>query len=78
MQDGNGVSDFDGLRSAMRWRPEAILVYAFDLMHLDGAGIQQEPLSVRRSTLKFLVGGDAESRIQFGDEFHGDGAANRL
>jgi ATP-dependent DNA ligase len=58
----------------MRWRPESIILYAFDLMHLDGADLRRETLSLRRSVLKVLVGTDAESRIQFSQEFHRDGA----
>jgi ATP-dependent DNA ligase len=38
---------------------------AFDQMHLDGADIRQQPLSVRRSMLKALIGADEESRVQF-------------
>ena len=74
VQNGAGASDFDSLNSAMRWRPESIILYAFDLMHLDGADLRRETLSLRRSILKVLVGNDAESRIQFSEEFHGDGA----
>jgi bifunctional non-homologous end joining protein LigD len=74
IQDGNGVSDFEGLSSAMRWRPHSIILYAFDLMHLDGADLRRQTLSVRRSILKALIGGDDESRIQFSEEFQGDGA----
>jgi bifunctional non-homologous end joining protein LigD len=75
VQDDNGASDFDSLNSAMRWRPESIILYAFDLMHLDGADLRREPLSLRRSVLKVLIGTDAESRIQFSEAFVGDGAA---
>ena len=75
VQDGNGVSDFEGLSSAMWRRPHSIILYAFDLMHLDGADLRQQALAVRRSLLQALIGIDEESRIQFSDEFHGDGAA---
>jgi bifunctional non-homologous end joining protein LigD len=74
VQDGNGASDFDSLNSALRWRPESIILYAFDLMHLDGVDIRREPLSLRRSVLKVLIGCDEESRIQFSEEWLGDGA----
>jgi bifunctional non-homologous end joining protein LigD len=74
VQDGSGASDFDSLNSAMRWRPESIILYAFDLMHLDGADLRREALSLRRSVLKVLVGNDDESRIQFSEAFVGDGA----
>jgi bifunctional non-homologous end joining protein LigD len=74
VQDGNDISDFDALRPAMRWRPESIILYAFDLMHLNGRDLRQQALSERREILKALVGRDDESHIQFSDEFHGDGA----
>jgi bifunctional non-homologous end joining protein LigD len=75
IQDENGVSDFEALGSALRRCPHAIMFYAFDLMHLNGRDLRQEPLSQRRWLLQGLVGKDDESRIQFSEEFHGDGAA---
>jgi bifunctional non-homologous end joining protein LigD len=75
VQNGNGASDFEGLSSAMRRQPHSIILYAFDLLHLDGKDLRQETLSDRRAKLKNLVGVDAESRIQFSEEFNGDGAA---
>jgi bifunctional non-homologous end joining protein LigD len=69
VQDGNGASDFEALQSDMRWRPDSIFLYAFDLMHLNGTDLRQQTLSVRRSILKALLGSDEESRIQFSDEF---------
>ena len=51
------------------------ILYAFDLLHLDGKDLRQQALSERRAELKHLVGSNAESRIQFSDEFDGDGAA---
>jgi bifunctional non-homologous end joining protein LigD len=74
VQDGDGASDFDLLNSAMRWRPESIVLYAFDLMHLDGVDLRRQFLSVRRSLLKRLIRDDEESRIQFSEDFGGDGA----
>jgi bifunctional non-homologous end joining protein LigD len=75
VQDGNGVSDFEALSSAMQWRPHSIILYAFDLMHLDGKDLRQQALSERRSILKALLGSDDESRIQFSEEFVGDADA---
>ena len=75
VQDGDGASDFDSLNSAMRWRPESIILYAFDLMHLDGKNLRQRALADRRSILKVLLRSDEESHIQFSEEFVGDGAA---
>ena len=75
VQDGSGASDFEALSSAMRWRPQSIILYAFDLMHLSGRDLRQQVLSERRAILKALLGSDEASRIQFSDEFHGDSAA---
>jgi len=75
VQDGDGRSDFESLQSAIRVRPYSIVLYAFDLLHLDGKDLRQQTLSERRALLKRLVGDDSESRIQFSDEFDGDGAA---
>jgi bifunctional non-homologous end joining protein LigD len=75
VQNGNGASDFQALSSAMRRQPHSIILYAFDLLHLDGKDLRQETLCERRAVLKHLVGSDADSRIQFSDEFDGDGAA---
>jgi ATP-dependent DNA ligase len=59
------VSDFEALASAMRCHAHSIILYAFDLMHLDGTDLRQQSLSVRRSILKGLIGEDQESRLQF-------------
>jgi bifunctional non-homologous end joining protein LigD len=75
VQDAKGASDFEALQSAMRWRPHTVILYAFDLMHLDGKDVRHQALSVRRLILKALIGSDEESRIQFSEEFRGDGAA---
>jgi ATP dependent DNA ligase-like protein len=75
VQDGNGASDFEALGSALRQRPHSIILYGFDLLHLDGKDLRQQTLIERRARLKGLLGTDERSRIQFSDEFDGDGAA---
>ena len=59
----------------MRWKPQSIILYAFDLLHLDGTDLRQQTLLERRALLKALIGNDADNRIQFSDEFDGDGHA---
>ena len=59
----------------MRRQPHSIVLYAFDLLHLDGKDLRQQTLMERRASLKHLVGADDQSRIQFSDEFDGDGDA---
>ena len=75
VQNGDGASDFEALRSAMRWKPQSIILYAFDLLHLDGKDLRQQTLIERRANLKALIGNDTDNRIQFSDEFDGDGHA---
>jgi bifunctional non-homologous end joining protein LigD len=75
VQDSNGVSHFEALQSAIWSRSPNIILYAFDLLHFDGHDMKHRSLIERRSFLKRLVGADAESRIQFSEEFTGDGAA---
>jgi bifunctional non-homologous end joining protein LigD len=73
VQDSNGASDFGSLRSAMRRRSNEIILYAFDLLDLNGIDFRRKTLLERRTKLRWLVGVDAESRIQFSEEFEGDG-----
>ena len=73
VQNGDGASDFEALSSAMRRQPHSIILYAFDLLHLDGRDLRQQALIERRASLKTLLGADERSRIQFSDEFDGDG-----
>ena len=71
VQDEYGRSDFESLQSAMKTRPHSIILYAFDLLHLDGKDLRQHTLVQRREKLNALVGDSTESRIQFSDEFAG-------
>jgi bifunctional non-homologous end joining protein LigD len=59
----------------MRRNPHSIILYGFDLLHLDGKDLRQQTLMERRANLKHLVGADEQCRIQFSDEFDGDGDA---
>jgi bifunctional non-homologous end joining protein LigD len=36
VQNGHGASDFDALKSAIRWRPQTLIFCGFDLLHLNG------------------------------------------
>ena len=42
VQDEHGVSDFEALSSAMRWQAHSVILYAFDLMHLNGKDLRQQ------------------------------------
>ena len=52
VQNGDGASDFEALGSALRQRPHSIILYAFDLLHLDGKDLRQQTLMERRASLK--------------------------
>ncbi|HET7446313.1 MAG TPA: hypothetical protein VFJ49_00005, partial [Methyloceanibacter sp.] len=55
VQDERGVSDFEALKSAVRWRPQSLVLCAFDLLHLNGKELRDRPLLERRAKLKELV-----------------------
>jgi bifunctional non-homologous end joining protein LigD len=74
VQDENGISDFDALRSAIHKAPHRIVFFAFDLLHLDGQDLRRTPLMERRSALRGLIEPDPRSPIQFSDHADCDGS----
>ena len=52
-----------------------LIFYAFDLLHLNGKDLRNEPLDSRRTKLKELVRANPESRLQFSEEFTEGGDA---
>jgi ATP-dependent DNA ligase len=73
VQNEQGVSDFNALKSAIRWRPQSLILCAFDLLHLNGKDLRNAPLVERRARLKELV--PSEHPFLFSEEFTGDAAA---
>src|SRR6187399_253508 len=73
VQDRRGVSDFESLKSAIRWRPQKLIFGAFDLLHLNGKDLRERPLLERRTKLRELV--PSEHPFLFSEEFSGDAAA---
>ena len=69
------MSDFEALSAAIRWLPHTLRFYAFDILHLNGEELRDQPLIDRRTELKGLLGRDPTSPLQFSDEFTGDSAA---
>jgi bifunctional non-homologous end joining protein LigD len=69
----DGTTDFAVLQKALRaGQPSGKLVmYAFDLLYLNGYDMRKAPLSVRKSTLAALLKG---SDILFSQSFETDGA----
>jgi ATP-dependent DNA ligase len=70
VQDKNGVSNFDALKSEIHWRPQSLIFCAFDLLHLNGKDLRERPLLERRTKLKELV--PSERPFLFSEEFTGD------
>lgn len=75
VQDKHGASDFEALQAALSSRRGALIFYAFDLLHLNGKDIRDRPLIERRAKLKTLLREEPTGRLQFSEEFIGDGAA---
>ncbi len=75
VQDERGVSDFEALQEAIKHAPDRLIFYAFDLLHLNGKDIRNRPLYERRARLRKLIGVDPANRLQFSEEFVGDGSA---
>src|SRR6185436_9305016 len=73
IQDKHGVSDFEALKSAIRWQPRRLIFCAFDLLHLNGKDLRDAPLAERRPKLKELIPG--EHPFLYSEEFTGDAAA---
>src|SRR5262245_24276619 len=69
VQNEHGVSDFDTLKSAIRWRPQSLIFCVFDLLHLNGKDVRQERLLDRRAKLKELI--PTEHPFLFSEEFTG-------
>src|ERR1700745_2668006 len=55
VQNEHGVSDFETLKSAIPWRPQSLIFCAFDLLHLNGKDLRDQPLLERRAKLKKLI-----------------------
>jgi bifunctional non-homologous end joining protein LigD len=64
VQDEHGVSDFAAL----------LVMFAFDLLFLNGADLRRLPLIEKREKLRKMVLVDARSSIQFNDHYDGEGA----
>ena len=68
--DDDGRSNFDRLRH--RRHDDAVLLYAFDLIELNGDDLRCDPLEVRKATLASLLRG-ARAGILFNEHIEADG-----
>jgi bifunctional non-homologous end joining protein LigD len=65
--DEDGVAVFQKLR--MR-RDNAVFLYAFDLLELDGADLLRNPIEVRKEALANLLHSKSEVGLQLNEHFH--------
>jgi bifunctional non-homologous end joining protein LigD len=68
--DTNGVTIFEKLHS--RAHDGAVILYAFDLLELDGEDFRPKPLHARKARLEKLLA-KAPSGSQFNEHVEGDG-----
>jgi bifunctional non-homologous end joining protein LigD len=73
VQNEQGISDFEALKSAIRGRPQSLILCAFDLLHVNGKDLRDQPLAERRAKLKKLI--PSEHPFLFSEEFTGDAVA---
>jgi bifunctional non-homologous end joining protein LigD len=76
--DANGASDFGALQKALGGRggkafARNAVLYAFDVLHLDGEDIRALPLDERRAILERLIG-KQHSSIRLSEEVNAHGA----
>jgi bifunctional non-homologous end joining protein LigD len=74
VQDNSGISDFAALRAAIDREPHRLVMFAFDLLFLEGADLRREPLWHPREKLRQLIRPDPRSALHFNDHYEGDGA----
>ena len=67
----DGVSDFSVLQNELRGQSNKLVMYAFDLLYLNGYDMRKAPLLERKAALATLV---AKSDILLSESFETDGA----
>lgn len=77
VQDERGVSDFARLQDALATgKVEALLFFAFDLLHLDETDLQGVALASRKQVLaRLLADAGRHSALQLSSHIEGDGQA---
>jgi bifunctional non-homologous end joining protein LigD len=51
----NGVSDFSVLQNELRGKSNKLVLYAFDLLYLNGFDLRKAPLFERKALLRKLI-----------------------
>jgi bifunctional non-homologous end joining protein LigD len=71
--DENGLASFQRLRE--RQHDKAVILYAFDLLELDGEDLRWEPIEVRKATLASLYRRPRQTGLHLAEHLEGDGSA---
>jgi bifunctional non-homologous end joining protein LigD len=75
VQTEAGVASFTALVDALKTGKGDLVLYAFDLLHLDGFDLRDAALRDRKAALaKIIAAKDVDARIRFSDHLPGDGA----
>lgn len=76
VQTEAGVASFTALVDALKSGSGTLILYAFDLLHLDGYDLRAAPLKDRKAALaKVLAAHGDTSRIRYSDHIEGEGEA---
>jgi bifunctional non-homologous end joining protein LigD len=74
VEDGRGVSSFSALQEDLKsGRHGRMVLYAFDLMHLNGADLKPLPLYARKTALAGLLRRGHGRHLRFSKSLHGHG-----
>ena len=76
MQTEAGVASFTALVDALKTGSGTLILYAFDLLHLDGYDLRAAPLKDRKAALAKVIAAHGDtSRIRYSDHIEGEGDA---
>ncbi len=72
--DGAGVISFAALQEALsEGRQQELVLYAFDILRLDGEDLTGEPLLARKERLHHLIGDSTEGALRYSEHFEAAG-----
>lgn len=75
VQTEAGVASFTALVDALKSGSGALILYAFDLLHLDGYDLRAAPLKERKAALAKIIAMHGDSRIRYSEHIEGEGEA---
>jgi len=70
--DGQGKSNFQALQASLKGGKADLVLFAFDLLSLDGEDLRSEPLVKRKERLAKIVG-QGKGAIRFSEHIRGQG-----